>query len=179
MKGSVLSVFKVSKHHIAYISAGSNIGNRLENCQNGITALTESGLSTLKAKSPFYTTEPVDYKDQEWFVNVVIKIETMLDPFQLLSRLQSIQRDAGRIDDSIKSGPRILDLDIIIYDDLVINSPELIIPHPNMHKRRFVLKLFCDIDPIIVHPVLKKDMQYLLDKLDNKGQRLIQYKCDY
>jgi 2-amino-4-hydroxy-6-hydroxymethyldihydropteridine diphosphokinase len=169
----------VSKQHIAYISAGSNIGNRLENCQNSITALTESGISTLKDKSPFYITEPVDYKNQDWFVNIVLKIETILDPFQLLSRLKSIQQDAGRINDLIRFGPRILDLDIIMYDDIIINSSELIVPHPKMHKRRFVLKPFCDIDPTIVHPVLKMDMQSLLDNLDNKGQRLIQYKCDY
>ena len=179
MKESVPSVFKMVNHHIAYISAGSNIGNRLENCQNGITALTESGITTLKDKSPFYITEPVDYKDQDWFVNAVVKIETILDPFQLLSRLKSIQQDAGRINDSIRFGPRILDLDIILYDDIIINLSELIIPHPKMHKRRFVLKPFCDIDPTIVHPVLKMDMQSLLDNLDNKEQRLIQYKCDY
>ncbi len=169
----------MTNQHIAYISAGSNIGNRLENCQNGIIALTESGISTLKDKSPFYITEPVDYKDQDWFVNSVVKIETILDPFQLLSRLKSIQQDAGRINDSIRFGPRILDLDIILYDDIIINLSGLIIPHPKMHKRRFVLKPFCDIDPTIVHPVLKMDMQSLLDNLDNKGQRLIQYKCDY
>lgn len=169
----------MTKQHIAYISAGSNIGNRLENCQNSIAALTESGISTLKDKSPFYITEPVDYKDQDWFINIVLKIETILDPFQLLSRLKSIQQDAGRINDLIRFGPRILDLDIIMYDDIIINSSELIIPHPKMHKRRFVLKPFCDIDPTIVHPVLKMDMQSLLDNLDDKGQRLIQYKCDY
>ena len=169
----------MTKQHIAYISAGSNIGNRLENCQNSIAALTESGISTLKDKSPFYITEPVDYKDQDWFINIVLKIETILDPFQLLSRLKSIQQDAGRINDLIRFGPRILDLDIIMYDDIIINSSELIIPHPKMHKRRFVLKPFCDIDPTIVHPVLKMNMQSLLDNLDNKGQRLIQYKCDY
>jgi len=97
----------------------------------------------------------------------------MLDPFQLLSRLQSIERDAGRINDSVRFGPRILDLDIIMYDDLVINSPDLIIPHPKMHKRHFVLKPFCDIDPIVVHPVLKKDMLYLLNKLDKDKQKII------
>lgn len=169
----------MTKHHIAYISVGSNIGNRLENCQNSIAALTVSGISTLKDKSPFYITEPVDYKNQDWFVNIVLKIETILDPFQLLSRLKSIQQDAGRINDLIRFGPRILDLDIIMYDDIIINSSELIIPHPKMHKRRFVLKPFCDIDPTIVHPVLKMDMQSLLDNLDDKEQRLIQYKCDY
>ncbi len=176
MKGSVPSVFKVSKQHIAYISAGSNIGNRLENCQNGITALTESNIATLKAKSPFYITEPVDYINQDWFVNLVVKIGTRLDPFRLLDKLKSIQSNAGRNHNAERFGPRILDLDIIMYDDFVINSPELIIPHPEMHKRHFVLKPICGIDPHIVHPVLKKDMQCLLDSLDDDGQMVRELK---
>lgn len=158
--------------HIAFISVGSNMGDKIENCTNGIAALAQSEISTLIKQSKFYFTEPVDYKDQDWFVNSMVKIETVLDPFQLFYKLQSIQQDAGRIHDAIRYGPRILDLDIILFDDMVINSSKLIIPHPRMHKRCFVLKPFCDIDPKIVHPVLKKDMQYLLDNLDDNGQRI-------
>ena len=112
-------------------------------------------------------TEPVDYINQDWFVNLVVKIETRFNPFRLLDKLKLIQSNAARNYDVERFGPRIIDLDIIMYDDFVINSPELIIPHARMHKRRFVLKPFCDIDPHIVHPVLKKDMQYLLDSLDD------------
>jgi 2-amino-4-hydroxy-6-hydroxymethyldihydropteridine diphosphokinase len=157
----------MNQSHIAYISVGSNIGNRLENCKNSLTSLTESKISIIRSRSSFYMTEPVDYINQDWFVNLVIKIETRLDPFRLLDKLMLIQSNAGRNYDVESFGPRILDLDIIMYDDFVINSPELIIPHPRMHKRRFVLKPICDIDPHIVHPVLKKDMQYLLDSLDD------------
>ena len=165
--------------HTAYIGAGSNMGNKLLNCKNGIAALTRPKKTVLKDWSRFYKTEPVDYKDQDWFVNSVVKIETNLDPFQLLDELRSIERDTGRVYGPIRFGPRILDLDIILYDDLVKSSSRLVIPHPRMHKRRFVLQPICDIDPKIVHPVLKKDMQYLLDVLDENEQRVIEYPCDY
>ncbi len=165
--------------HTAYISIGSNIGDKLLNCQKGIAALTKSGRSVITGQSGYYKTEPVDYTDQDWFVNSAVKIETALDPFQLFSELKAIEKETGRTEGRIKYGPRILDLDIIFYDDIVINSSKLIIPHPEMHKRRFVLKPICDIDSKLVHPVLKMDMQYLLNNLDDKHQRVIQYWFDY
>lgn len=166
------------ENHTAYIGAGSNIGNKLLNCQKGIEDLTRSGKSVLKTQSRIYKTDPVDYTDQDWFVNFVVKIETLLDPFQLFNELKLIERNAGRVDGTIRFGPRVLDLDIILYDDLVTNSSELVIPHPRMHKRRFVLRPICDIDPNIVHPVFKKDMQYLLDILEENEQRIVEYRCD-
>ncbi len=166
------------ENHTAYIGVGSNIGNKLINCQKGIDDLTISGKAVLKAQSRIYKTDPVDYTDQDWFVNFVVKIETFLDLFQLFNELKLIERNAGRIDGAIRFGPRVLDLDIILYDDLVTNSSELIIPHPRMHKRRFVLRPICDIDPNIVHPVFKKDMQYLLDILEENEQRIVEYRCD-
>ncbi|MDI6687758.1 MAG: 2-amino-4-hydroxy-6-hydroxymethyldihydropteridine diphosphokinase [Desulfobacterales bacterium] len=162
--------------HIAYISIGSNIGNKLENCKNSIALLAESKTSIIRSRSSFYITEPVDYINQDWFVNLVVKIETILDPFRLLDKLKSVQSNAGSNHNTERFGPRILDLDIIMYDDFVINSTELIIPHPRMHKRRFVLKPICDIAPHIVHPVLKKDMQCLLDSLGNNGQMVRELK---
>jgi len=157
--------------HIAYISAGSNIGDTLSNCQNGIAALTESGNSVLLKQSRFYKTEPVDYKNQDWFVNAAAKIETMLEPFQLLEELRAVEQEAGRVR-TVKFGPRILDLDILLYDNMVMESPDLTIPHSRMHKRRFVLQPLCDIDPEMVHPVLRKNMKYLLKHLKDDGQRI-------
>ena len=162
--------------HTAYIAVGSNIGDRRLNCQNGIAALTASGKTFLKDQSEFYLTEPVDFTDQDWFVNSVVKVDTILDPYQLLSELKSIEIDAGRTAGTVKFGPRILDLDILFYDEWVSNSLKLAVPHPRMHKRRFVLKPICDIDPTLVHPVLKKDMQSLLDSLDDSGQKIIPYR---
>ncbi len=167
------------KNNIAFICVGSNLGNKLENCKEGVDALIRSDSVTLKAQSRCYKTDPVDYLNQDWFINYVIKIETSLDPFELLNRLKSIQRNAGRINDVVRFGPRILDLDIILFDDAVINSENLTIPHPRMHKRRFVLKPVCDIDQEIIHPVFKKNMKYLLDSLDDEEQGIAEYKCDY
>ena len=162
--------------HIAYISAGSNMGDRLQNCRKGIEALTESGNSRILAQSCIYKTEPVDYKNQDWFINMMVKLETAHDPFELLDHIEHIQRGAGRIQDPIRFGPRILDLDIILYDDCIIDSDRLVVPHPRMHKRRFVLKPICDIDPAIIHPVLKQEMQILLKRLGEEEQKVFEYK---
>jgi 2-amino-4-hydroxy-6-hydroxymethyldihydropteridine diphosphokinase len=161
--------------HTAYISVGSNLGDKLENCRRGIRRLERDEVR-LKAESRIYQTEPVDYLDQDWFINIVVKIETLLDPFRLLRLLQSIQRKAGRVQDSIRFGPRVLDLDIIFYDEVVIHSAQLVIPHPRMHKRRFVLQPLCDIDPAIMHPVLKTDVRTLQNRLDDNEQRIIEYR---
>ncbi len=152
------------------------MGDRLQNCRKGIEALTESDHSRIIAQSRIYKTEPVDYEDQDWFVNMMVKLETALDPFQLLDNIEHIQRNAGRIKDSIRFGPRILDLDIILYDDRTIESERLVVPHPRMHKRRFVLQPICDIDPAVIHPVLKKEMQTLLEELGAEGQKVFEYK---
>lgn len=161
------------KPHTAYISVGSNVGRKLKNCRRGIFALTRGTDSVLTSRSPFYRTEPVDFTDQDWFVNAVFSIQTQLTPNALLIRLQEIQREAGREQSTVRFGPRILDLDILLIDDLVVSLPELIIPHPRMHKRRFVLLPICDIDPYLVHPILKKEMRDLLADLDESEQSVI------
>ncbi len=165
--------------HIAYIGVGSNIGDKLLNCKNGVMALAERQNTKIKKWSRFYQTEPVDYKNQDWFINGVVKIETDIDAFQLIKELKSIEHAAGRMDNTVRFGPRILDMDILLFDDIVVNSCGLIIPHPRMHKRRFVLKPICDIDPSIVHPVLNQELRYLLAALDENGQRIIEYQCDF
>jgi len=166
----------VNPYHIAYISVGSNRGDKLENCRGGIATLIRSGNTRLVDQSLIYRTEPVDYLDQDWFVNCVIKIETDLAPLGLLDILKSIERAAGRIRDAVRFGPRILDLDILLFDDLVLNLSTLTVPHPRMHKRRFVLKPICDIDPDINHPVLQRSMGSLLEDLEEEGQRIIEYR---
>lgn len=162
--------------HTAYISVGSNLGHKLDNCRAGIAALTDSAHVRLIDQSPVYRTEPVDYLDQDWFVNYVVKIRTDLDPLDLLEFIHSIEHTAGRLRDSVRFGPRVLDLDIILFDDLVLDDSTITIPHPRMHKRRFVLKPICDIDPDINHPVLQQTMLTLLANLDDAEQRIIEYK---
>jgi len=162
--------------HIVYISVGSNLGNRLENCKNGIDLLLENEETRLLIQSRVYETEPVDYTRQDWFINLAVKIETKLDPFTLLQRIQSVQQRSGRIEDTVRFGPRVLDLDILLFDDIVLDDPQLCIPHPRMHKRRFVLQPICDIDPHIIHPVLNQSMQQLLHDLDAEDQEIVEYK---
>jgi len=162
--------------HTAFISVGSNIGDKLLNCRKGIAALTAGGRSVLKSRSHFYRTEPVDYDDQDWFVNAVVEIETRSEPAVLFRELKQVEKDFGRKKDAIRFGPRILDLDILLYDRLILASAELIIPHPRMHQRRFVLQPMCDIDPHVAHPVLQKDMQSLRDALVEHEQRIIRIR---
>jgi 2-amino-4-hydroxy-6-hydroxymethyldihydropteridine diphosphokinase len=164
----------MAEMHTAFISVGSNLGDKLENCQRGVASLTESNCR-LVSQSNIYRTEPVDFLDQDWFVNYIVQIETRLQPLQLLHSIQTIQKEAGRGRDKMRFGPRILDLDIILYDVLTMNTSELTIPHPRMHKRRFVLQPLCDINPTLIHPVLNVDMQSLLNALDDKEQRIQPY----
>ncbi len=160
--------------HIAFIGVGSNLGEKLDNCLRGIKALTTNWHSRLMDISRIYKTEPVDFPDQDWFVNCVIRIETALDPLSLLEVLQDIQKKAGRVTDSIRFGPRILDMDILLYDESVIQEKDLTIPHPRMHLRRFVLKPLCDIDTELHHPVLNHSVKYFLDNLKDDGQGIVE-----
>ncbi len=163
----------VGQMHRVYISVGSNMGDRLANCQGGLESLDRRADSSVRCRSPFYKTEPVDFREQDWFVNAAAEIETTLEPIPFLEILQSIQRRAGRTRDTVRFGPRILDLDIIFYDSLVSTTPLLTIPHPRMHERRFVLKPICDINPDIVHPVFHKTVGELLGGVSKEGQDLI------
>ena len=152
-------------HHSAIISVGSNMGEKLENCRRAIEAMGQIKSTRVAACSRFYKTAPVDYLDQDWFVNAAVQLDTRLAPRELLEALHDIQRRAGRTRDPIRFGPRVIDLDIIFYNAAVIETPALVVPHPRMHKRRFVLQPICDIDPSIVHPVIKKSVRHLLERI--------------
>jgi len=160
--------------HSAIISLGSNLGDKQTNCQQGIDRLLASGNASLVKVSRFYRTSPVDFLDQDWFVNAAVNVETSLEPVELLETLQFIQQQAGRVKGGIRFGPRVLDLDIIFYDQLVMKTPTLEIPHPRMHKRRFVLQPICDIDPDIVHPLLNMPVKSLLNQLDDNEQEVFE-----
>ncbi len=164
---------EVRRQHAVFISVGSNLGGKLDNCLNGIAALMGPGKSVLLAASRFFRTSPVDFTDQEWFVNAVVKIGTTMEPLALLDELVAIQRQLGRNADAVRFGPRVLDLDILLFDDRVMRTPRLEIPHPRMHKRAFVLQPICDINPSIIHPVLGKTVADLLSHLDDEDQRVI------
>jgi 2-amino-4-hydroxy-6-hydroxymethyldihydropteridine diphosphokinase len=157
----------------AYLSIGSNLGDPLLNCRRGIEALCADGQVKVLARSPFYRTQPVDYLEQAWFVNAALLVQTTLTPLELLDKIQAVQACLGRKGEAIRFGPRILDLDIIFYEDLVINTPYLVVPHPRMHKRRFVLQPICDIDPTVVHPLLGHTMRELLNQLPADQQDML------
>jgi 2-amino-4-hydroxy-6-hydroxymethyldihydropteridine diphosphokinase len=140
--------------HKAFIALGSNLGDKRKNIEIAIEKLKEKGINILKVSS-IIETEPYGYKDQDSFLNAVCLVETSLDPFSLLRVLLNIEEEMGR-KRIFKWGPRNIDLDIIFYDDLVIESEELIIPHPDAHNRTFVMGPISEIEPDFVHPVLKR-----------------------
>lgn len=178
LQGFARSVFKMAPWHTVYISVGANLGDKLDNCRKGVRSLTQSRDVILQGQSRVYQTAPVDYTEQDWFINFVVKISTTLEPHALLKRIQKVQVQSGRVKDAIRFGPRLLDLDILLFDHLILNAPDLTIPHPRMHKRRFVLVPMCDIDPALLHPRLKRTMQSLLDGLDDPSQAIRELTCD-
>ncbi len=162
------------KSEVVYLSLGSNLGDKKENLISAIRLLKEYNNIDVVNISHFYQTEPVDYLDQDWFVNAVIKIKTRLDPQQLLSILKETEKKLKQVKKSIRFGPRIIDLDIIYFGEMIINTKELAVPHPRMHKRCFVLKPLCDIETEIVHPVFKLKPEQLLNALDKtENQKVI------
>ncbi|MDO9264220.1 MAG: 2-amino-4-hydroxy-6-hydroxymethyldihydropteridine diphosphokinase [Desulfosalsimonadaceae bacterium] len=159
--------------NIAYISTGSNMGDKLENCRNGLAALGQTDGIRIESISAFYLTEPMEYADQPWFVNAAVRIRTTLEPLDLLAALKNLEQRSGRVDSGIRFGPRTLDFDIIFYNDMVLDTPMLIVPHPRMHEREFVLRPICDLAPDLMHPVLKKTACQLLGILQPGGQQCI------
>ena len=148
---------------IAYIGLGSNIGNREENCKEAIRLLEENGIS-VKKQSSMYETEPWGVKEQPRFVNMAVEIETTKKPEDLLGILKNIENQMGRTE-SVKWGQRIIDLDILLYDDLIVETPHLEIPHPFMHEREFVLRPLAEIAPDKRHPVIGKTVKEMLNSL--------------
>jgi len=145
-----------------YLSLGSNIGDREKNLRAAIAKLSELG--EIAAVSSFYETEPVDFTAQPWFLNCAVAIRTKLMPELFLSKIQMFEQQLGRRRIRPK-GPRNIDIDILLFDDSVISTPELQIPHPAMHERRFVLEPLAEIAPELQHPVLKKTVRELLQTL--------------
>ncbi len=149
---------------IAYIGIGSNVGDKVAQCEEAIAKIVKADRNRLLARSSFFKTKPLGYTAQDWFVNAVIKIETELDPSQLLQLLKAIESQMGRTT-TFRWGPRIIDLDILFFDEKEIRTPELQIPHPLLQERQFVLIPLAEIDRTFIHPVLRKSIGELLEEI--------------
>jgi 2-amino-4-hydroxy-6-hydroxymethyldihydropteridine diphosphokinase len=147
---------------IAYLSLGSNVGDRAGQLHDAIARLVAAG--RVVATSSFYETEPVEFTDQPWFLNCAVALETRISPPELMKTVLGIEQEMGRRRTQ-KKGPRTIDIDILLYGDEVVDSPEVKIPHPAMQDRRFVLQPLAEIAPEARHPALKKTMGELLAEL--------------
>jgi 2-amino-4-hydroxy-6-hydroxymethyldihydropteridine diphosphokinase len=159
------------KRHEAYIGFGSNLGNRLNNCRNAIGALGALPFCNLLKTSSFYETSPVGLVEQPAFINGVVLLETAEDAHWLLGQMLDIENTFGRIR-TLKWGPRSIDLDLLFFDDQIINTPELSVPHPLLHERRFVLEPLNEVAPNFRHPCLGKSVADLRHDLNDGDQRV-------
>ncbi|BCA55645.1 2-amino-4-hydroxy-6-hydroxymethyldihydropteridine diphosphokinase [Nitrospira sp. KM1] len=155
-----------------FIGFGSNVGNRIDFCDRAVTLLSLLPHSRLAGVSLLYESEPVFDHAQpgnDWFLNGVVHIETDLTPQSLLTVIREIERSLGR-DEENRSGPRTMDLDILFYGDRVINEPGLTVPHPRLHRRRFVLMPLSELEPLFVHPTMRRTVNQLLAEADDPSE---------
>jgi 2-amino-4-hydroxy-6-hydroxymethyldihydropteridine diphosphokinase len=152
--------------HTIYIALGTNLGDRLANLHTAIEAMPPK--VKVLAESHVYETPPWGYEDQPAFLNMVLKAETSLEPEALLKYLKQIEVELGR-EKTVRWGPRLIDLDILFYDDLVVDTPPLVIPHPRLHERAFVLVPLADVAIDYAHPVLGERVRDLLQAVDVSG----------
>jgi 2-amino-4-hydroxy-6-hydroxymethyldihydropteridine diphosphokinase len=148
----------------AFIGIGSNIGDRKGYCTSGIQGILSDDRAEFSALSSFYTTSPVSPITQEDFLNCALRIRWNGSAPELLDLLRRVEEGLGRVRD-VPLGPRVIDLDILLMDDLVIDSPELTVPHPRMHQRKFTLVPILELDASIMHPRLHRPLREFLDEI--------------
>ncbi|MFC1580952.1 2-amino-4-hydroxy-6-hydroxymethyldihydropteridine diphosphokinase [Thermodesulfobacteriota bacterium] len=159
----------------AYIGVGSNMGDRTRNCLYAIQGMAQFPDTSLSGQSDLYLTQPQGKEDQEWFANGAALLETRLSALDLLDLLLDLEEAMGRVRKE-RWGPRPMDLDILLFGNDVIQEENLIIPHPLMHQRRFVLVPMVQLAPDLVHPILGQTMAQLLGLLPEDGQTVVPVK---
>ncbi|MDI3508134.1 MAG: 2-amino-4-hydroxy-6-hydroxymethyldihydropteridine diphosphokinase [Clostridiales bacterium] len=157
-----------AKVNRVYLALGSNIGDRDRYIREAIDMLNGHEAIKIVKVSSTYNTAPVGYTDQVDFLNAAVAIDTTLSPRELLAACLDIEQRLGRVR-TIRWGPRTIDIDIIFYDDLIIDDGILTVPHPRMHERGFVLRPLYDIAPNAVHPIYKKTVEQMYDEWKAKG----------
>ena len=150
-----------------YFSLGSNLGDRAKNLRDAIAAMGNAGVSVVRVSS-VYETEPVDYLDQPWFLNCAVEAEAELAALDLLHALRGIEAEMGSKKLIVK-GPRLIDIDILLYGNEIIDTPELQVPHRRMHLRRFVLEPLAEVAPSVQHPVSHLSISELLARTPDKS----------
>jgi dihydroneopterin aldolase/2-amino-4-hydroxy-6-hydroxymethyldihydropteridine diphosphokinase len=156
--------------HTAYISIGSNLGDKGKNIKDAIDIIDSSPYNNVTKISKLYETKPVGYLDQDNFLNGALEVKTLMEPGDLMDFLLEVEKKLKR-ERIIKWGPRTIDLDVVLYDSLVTSEEKIILPHPRMHERLFVLKPLSDIAPYVIHPVLNDRIINLTHELE-KTQEL-------
>lgn len=155
--------------HIVYLALGSNMGNRLSNLKAAVLNLTPQ--MTVKQKSSVYETPPWGFIEQDAFLNQVVKVTTYLEPEPLLRHLKRMETALGRVP-NFQNGPRVIDIDILFFDIMIINTPPLVVPHPRLHERAFVLVPLAEIEPDFVHPILQRPINKILEDVDRSEIKL-------
>jgi 2-amino-4-hydroxy-6-hydroxymethyldihydropteridine diphosphokinase len=153
---------------VVYLSLGSNVGNRMENLRTAVERLEAAG-ARAKRVSKVYETEPVDYREQDWFLNCVVEAETELTASALLRGLRAMEKEMGSAK-AFAKGPRLIDLDILFYGDTVIDTAELQVPHPRLAQRKFVLIPLAEIAPEVRHPVTQQTARELLQTTEDRSE---------
>lgn len=152
-----------------FIGIGTNLGNRKVNLNKAIV-LIEEHIGTIKGASSVYETEPWGFQSKNDFLNMVVEVETRLSPSGLLGRVLMIESLLGRLREGKEYKSRIIDIDILLYDNRIIKKKVLVIPHPLLHERKFVLVPLCEIAADFVHPVLKKSIRMLLEECKDRSR---------
>ena len=156
--------------HLVYLSLGTNLGNKEENLRTAMT-LIEEQVGTITSQSALYASAPWGFNSENTFLNNAIAVETSLTPEELLSTTQRIEHTLGRTHKSVDGqySDRLIDIDILLYDDVVMHTPSLTLPHPLMHRRLFVLEPLSEIAPTMIHPLLQKEITTLYNELKAEG----------